>query len=100
MNWKSIKDIYKWVLVYKNKIEYLGGNRYKLISFYLTGEKHWEEEYRNGKLHGIGICWYKNGQKHLETEYQNGQRHGKDICWFENGQKQWEREYQNKKRIK
>ncbi len=55
MNWEAIKHIYCCVLIWNNKIEYLGGDKYKLISFYPTGGKRWEREYQNGKLHGIGF---------------------------------------------
>ncbi|KKM02318.1 hypothetical protein LCGC14_1785650 [marine sediment metagenome] len=34
MNWEAIKQIYRCVLIYNNKIEYLGGDKYKLIEFY------------------------------------------------------------------
>jgi len=55
MNWGAIKSIYRYVLIHKNKIEFLGEDRYKIISFRRTGKKHWEREYQNGKLHGIGF---------------------------------------------
>ena len=100
MNWGAIKSIYRYVLIHKNKIEYLSGDKYKLISFYLTGEKHWEEEYQNGLLHGKIMYWYKDGQKWWEEEYQNGQLYVKRMFWHENGQKRREREYRNGKSIR
>ncbi len=72
MNWEAIKHIYYRVLICNHKMEYLGGDKYKLISFYLTGEKHWETEYKNGQLHGKYIDWDKNGEKFWEAEHQNG----------------------------
>ncbi len=73
MNWGSIKSIYRCVLIHKNKIEYLGEDKYRIITFYPTGEKLWEREYQNGKLHGKHIGWHKDGQKNYEEEYQNGE---------------------------
>ena len=74
MNWGAIKSIYRYVLIHKNKIEFLGEDRYKIISFRRTGKKHWEREYQNGLLHGKIMYWHKNGQKWWEEEYQNGLR--------------------------
>ena len=95
MNWEAIKYIYKLVLVYSNKVEYLGGDRYKIISFYPTGEKQREIKYQNEQLHGKDISWRKNKQKYWEAEYQNGYLHGKYAGWHENGSKSWEGNYQN-----
>ena len=99
MNWEAIKNIYRSVLVHNHKIEYLGGDKYKLISLHPTVKKWWEEEYQNGLRHGKDIGWHINGQKIWETEYQNGQLHGKDTRWDESGKKLWEHDYQNGKRI-
>ncbi|KKK65820.1 hypothetical protein LCGC14_2970310, partial [marine sediment metagenome] len=46
MNWEAIKNIYRSVLVHNHKIEYLGGDKYKLISLHPTVKKWWEEEYQ------------------------------------------------------
>ena len=72
MTWEAIKHIYKRVLIKNNRIEYLGGDKYKLTDFYPTGEKYWEREYQNRLLHGKNIGWRKNRDKHWEEEYQNG----------------------------
>jgi antitoxin component YwqK of YwqJK toxin-antitoxin module len=69
--------------------------KYIVRYYYEDGNKHWEEEYQNGRRHGKYIAWYKNGNKCWEEEYQNGQQHGKDIRWRQNGNKYWESEYQN-----
>ena len=74
MNWETIKHIYCRVLIYKNKIEYLGEDRYKTIDFYSTGEKLWEREYQNGQLHGKDTRWDESGKKLWEHDYQNGKR--------------------------
>jgi len=100
MNWEAIKNIYRCVFIWNSKIEYLGGDKYKLISFYASGEKHSEVEYKNELLHGKCIIWHENGQKWWEREYQNDQLCGKNIKWHENGDKCWETKYQNGKQIK
>ncbi len=100
MNWEAIKHIYYRVLIYNDKIELLGGNKYKLISFYSTGEKYCEVEYQNGLRCGKDTGWYESGSKGCEAEYKNGHLHGKSIAWYENGNKIYRAEYQNGNRIK
>ena len=46
MNLNSIKFIYREVLKYKSKIEYLGEDKYKITRYYLNGQKRWEFEYK------------------------------------------------------
>jgi antitoxin component YwqK of YwqJK toxin-antitoxin module len=74
--------------------------KYIIRHYWKNGNKHWEEEYQNGQLHGKFIWWYENGNKNWEQEYQNGQPHGKYIAWYKNGNKYWEYEYQNGQLIK
>ena len=99
MTWEAIKHIYKRVLIKNNRIEYLGGDKYKLTDFYPTGEKYWEREYQNRLLHGKNMGWHENGQKRWEVGYKDGRLHGKNTRWYESGQKHWETEYQNGKWI-
>jgi antitoxin component YwqK of YwqJK toxin-antitoxin module len=47
--------------------------KYIVRGYWGNGNKHWEEEYQNGQLHGKDIGWYENGNKRWESEYQNGQ---------------------------
>ena len=72
MNFEALKYIYTWTLLNHNKIQYLGNNKYRLISFYPNGTKHWEEEYRDGKQHGKYIGWWENGTKVWERDYREG----------------------------
>ena len=74
MNWEAIKYIYCRVLIYDHKIEYLGGDKYKLIGYYKNGQKWWEREYQNDQLCGKNIKWHENGDKCWETKYQNGKQ--------------------------
>ncbi len=100
MSWEAIKYIYKIVLIDKGNVEYLGGDKYKLIKYHLNGNKHWKEEYQDGKLHGEYTSWYENGNKRWEIEYKSGQSHGKETYWYKNGQMRWEQEWQNGRLVK
>ena len=101
MNWEALKEIYRFILIDKGNIEYLGGDEYKLTRYHKNGNKSWETTYQNGKLHGESIHWYESGHKLLKREYQNGQLHGKHIGWYdENENKHWKEEYKNGKLIK
>ena len=72
MNWKAIKYIYYCVLIYRNKIEYLGGNKYKLTKYFNNGQKFWEIEYENFERHGNSIGWTCYGEEHYSDEYVHG----------------------------
>ena len=72
MNWRAIKNIYKWVLVQGHSIEYLGEDRYKIIGFHDTGEKFWEGEFKNEVLHGESIYWNRSGQAVIKDKWENG----------------------------
>ena len=54
MNLTALKDIYIAVLILKQKVEYYGKDKYKLIK-YKNGLKEWEYIYRNGLPHGKNI---------------------------------------------
>jgi len=69
--------------------------RYIVRKYYDNGQKYWEIEYKDNKLHGKDIAWYKNGQKMWEKEYKDNKKQGKSISWYENGQKWWEVDYLN-----
>ncbi|KKK75078.1 hypothetical protein LCGC14_2877350 [marine sediment metagenome] len=72
MDWESIKHIYYWVLIRGLEIKYLGGDKYKIIEYYSTGQKYWETEYKNGIQHGKSMSWHEDGQKWWESNYKNG----------------------------
>ena len=36
---------------------------------YENGQKHWEIEWKNDKIHGIYKWWYSNGQKMYDINY-------------------------------
>lgn len=72
MNWKTIKFIYYCVLTKKEKIKYLGGDKYRLTTYYENGQKHWSGEYDGLIPHGRHISWYEDGTKKLTYEYIHG----------------------------
>jgi len=85
MNYDAIKNIYSCILLSGCSIEWLDNNKYKLIRYYENGNRHYEERYKNGVLHGKYIVWYENGNKYLEQEYKNGYPNGKCIAYNEHG---------------
>ena len=72
MNWETIKFIYRNVLIYKYKIEYLGENKYKIIRCDKNGKISGTIEYKNNKVHGETMFYDKNGTKYWNGIYVNG----------------------------
>ena len=62
----------------------------KFFSFYQSGHKKSEEDYDNGKSHGLKIFWYKDGKIRQKMNYKNGKLHGSNVMWLNNGQKYFE----------
>ena len=60
------------------------------ISYYETGEKQSEQEYRNGKEEGKYIALFPNGKKFFQSWKQDGKQNGKTTIWHANGQKDTE----------
>jgi antitoxin component YwqK of YwqJK toxin-antitoxin module len=44
----------------------------KSFEFHDNGQKKSEENFKDGKPHGIGFNWYENGQKEAETNFKDG----------------------------
>ena len=44
----------------------------KWIEWYENGQKRFEDNYKNGKLHGHSICWYEDGKIDYEDNYKDG----------------------------
>ena len=74
-----------------SKIPYTGIGQWN----WLTGEKMWRREYKDGKPHGSYEHWYHNGQKWSEGQYKDGKEVGLWIKWHENGQKGRQENYIN-----
>jgi len=62
-------------------------------SWYETGQKQMQGEYRNDSPVGKFTWWHVNGQKALEGTYVNGKQHGRWVWWHQNGQKSIQGEY-------
>lgn len=63
------------------------------VSWYSTGQKQLEGEYRNDVQVGRFTWWYPNGQKAIEGSYDNGKQYGEWSWWHSNGQKSTQGEY-------
>jgi antitoxin component YwqK of YwqJK toxin-antitoxin module len=69
----------------------------KYFEFHDNGQKKSEENFKDGKPHGIGFSWYENGQKKVEANLKDGKPDGLSVYWYENGQKQAEINYKDGK---
>ena len=69
-----------------SKLPYSG----KIISFYASGEKKSEEEYRNGEPHGLTVYWNKDGTFRQKSNFNEGKLHGLNVMWVNGGQKLFE----------
>jgi uncharacterized protein len=85
--YKNEKEIWWKESNLKFTIEFLNDSVSNVIlrSYYYTGIKREETNYKNGKVNGKHISWYQNGQKFMETNYKNDKMHGKRTIWFGNG---------------
>jgi antitoxin component YwqK of YwqJK toxin-antitoxin module len=61
---------------------------------YWRGKKTSEENYKDGKLHGLTTRWDEDGQIRVEINYENGRYHGKKTQ-YRYGYKWDETNYQN-----
>ena len=55
------------------------------IERYDNDQLKFEQNYKDGNLHGRFISWYKSGQKKSEGNYEDGSHQGKWTFWNENG---------------
>ena len=88
---KPLKKVYMGNLI--NGLQQEG----KWIEYLYTGQKLWEENYKNGEVDGLSTNWYKNGQKESERTFKDGTRNGLWTDWNENGQKEKEINYKDGK---
>ena len=85
---------------YMNKTEIKTiGNREYVTGFYASGNKMYEEEYKDGKLEGKWTGWYESGEKEEEGEYKNGEKEGKWTTWYKSGTVKCEEEYKDGKHV-
>ena len=52
----------------------MGEDKYRITSFYPSGGKRWEREYKNGQKHGKDMSWLENGEKWWDVGYKDGKR--------------------------
>jgi len=69
----------------------------KDLSWYNSGAKATEADFRDGELHGLFVVWHENGRKGMEYEYRHDKKDGAFTEWAENGQKRSEGTYRNDK---
>ena len=53
--------------------------------WYENGQKDFEFNSLNGKLHGVYKAWHKNGQKNCEKNYRHEKEHGVQKTWCYDG---------------
>ena len=54
-----------------------------------------DEQWREGRKHGVSAKWFSNGVKMFERNYKEGKWHGTVTRWWPNGQKMYVRGYTN-----
>ena len=54
-----------------------------------------DEQWRDGRKHGVSAKWFSNGVKMFERNYKDGKWHGTVTRWWPNGQKMYVRGYTN-----
>jgi len=66
---------------------------------YKSGQKWFEDTYKDGRQHGLSTSWYDNGQKKEETTYKDGKEHGLYTSWYDNGQRKKEATFKDGKEL-
>ena len=82
----------------KREIKIVGNRKYITVWYNRTGNKLYEEEYKDGKKEGKWFKWYWSGNKMCEEEYKDGKPEGKWTEWWGNGTKKEEGEFKNGKK--
>jgi hypothetical protein len=68
--------------------------------YYDSGQLYKQEQYRDGKLHGISQSWHRDGQRKCHASYFAGKLHGEYIDWHYDTGRIWEHTvYENGGRI-
>jgi antitoxin component YwqK of YwqJK toxin-antitoxin module len=70
-----------------------GYNMWRNISWYSTGNKRHDINYKNNKLHGSWVEWYVSGQKRANGNMKFGTMDGKWLFYYHNEQKELECEF-------
>lgn len=84
MEFKSIKNIYAWVIKDNVKIKWRGEEKYTLTWFF-NNKRYRLADVNDGKKDGRSIWWFSDGTKMEECHYVNGKLHGDYILWNRRG---------------
>lgn len=63
-----------------------GQSRERWRGWFSNGQQEYEEDWLNGKQHGLEAWWDDQGQKTEERNWKNGYLHGRYARWYSNGQ--------------
>lgn len=55
------------------------------VSYYADGKMAIQDEYQNGKKHGVCKKWFSNGNLSYESQYFQGKKNGYSRTWWNNG---------------
>jgi TPR repeat protein len=69
-------------------------------SWYPSGQKESELNYKDGNLNGKAIYWYESGIKQIQKNYKNNELDSLYEEWYESGQIMFEIHYKNGQVIK
>jgi antitoxin component YwqK of YwqJK toxin-antitoxin module len=90
----------KWIF-YSNNVkvaeeEFSNGKKHGLSrTFYPTGEVLEESEWKNGVQEGNYRVFFKTGKPYMQCKFSNGKRNGLCLSYFQNGRVEMEAHYQN-----
>ena len=75
-----MQRIYRHILKYNKKIEWIGGNnKYRLIGYYNSGSRAVSIEYKGNRLHGRYQGWFEDGTKYWDELWDDGKNLGRII---------------------
>ena len=95
----TVEDIFKKLEENRTYFSAWLAEEYKLTitckAWYSDGQLWYNQNYKNGELHGNCKAWYYNGQLGFEHNYKNGRKHGSCKGWYSNGQLEYDKNYKN-----
>lgn len=68
------------------------------VAWHENGQKKAEQNFKDNKLDGFAVEWYENGQKKSEINFKAGKINGIALEWYENGQKKLENHFNEGKK--
>jgi antitoxin component YwqK of YwqJK toxin-antitoxin module len=90
----------KWIFFSNNvkvsEEEFSNGKKHGLSqTFYPSGEVLEESEWKNGVQEGNYQVFFKTGKPFMQCKFSNGKRNGLCLSWFQNGRVEMQAHYQN-----